>query len=548
MLPKIRIIDTPETSKLSMKKLVVLHRTDSFDDLQVLEFFQSMLVDVKVIPVEISRPYKCVMRNLLKFCYDNKPDVIVGLSDCALFAQQLHGYKKVLVNPVLHADWRMATIENMQFGGTTNFDKERSYIFFVDDDAQANSYNEYSESYKNVVKFPKGHGMQDLLETYIRPTVRKLLDEEPDKKNIDAVRTYELLAEISCGGRIGRAALLNLEDALDNILAEVATTFYSSYRDVKDIASEGFRKATRDFVFEHEEMPYTNYTKYLYERLYEYFEEDVKDKNFMIAANEGGRMTPVEAMTELAYFFTHSLEGTYENTVTYEAGTVWLEIYKKDKKNQDALSKQTNFYDAIPLLVNYERPKLNLLEMDMDEKIKIAVESADFTTSATTKALCCGIYQIYFEEKYHPLFIAYKVLVNDDNTLDASEKGIFFSLQDAEDAILDWTTNHREHLLCYVIRRVPRGEQFSDDFVKAARFEVGEQFVDDMMSKEFVYLPTGFRRKQNFNVGDEVKYICFDGGCLTLRNSSISQLSTNESNGICMSDDFQVPERYVFKI
>ena len=257
-----------------MKKLVVLHRTDSFDDLQVLEFFQSMLVDVKVIPVKISHPYKCVMRNLLKFCYDNKPDVIVGLSDCALFAQQLHGYKKVLVNPVLHADWRMATIENMQFGGTTNFDKEHSYIFFVDDDAQANSYNEYSESYKNVVKFPKGHGMQDLLETYIRPIVRKLLDEEPDKKNIDAVRTYELLAEISCGGRIGRAALLNLEDALDNILAEVATTFYSSYRDVKDIASEGFRKATRDFVFEHEEMPYTNYTKYLYERLYEYFEED----------------------------------------------------------------------------------------------------------------------------------------------------------------------------------------------------------------------------------------------------------------------------------
>ena len=531
-----------------MKKILVLYRNDFFDDLQVLEHLRSLLIGVKVVPVEISQPYKSVMRNLLKFCHDNKPDIIVGLSDCALFAQQLHGYKKVLVNPVLHADWRMATIENMQFGGTTNFDKEHSYIFFVDDDAQANSYNEYSESYKNVVKFPKGHGMQDLLETYIRPTVRKLLDEEPDKKNIDAVRTYELLAEISCGGRIGRAALLNLEDALDNILAEVATTFYSSYRDVKDIASEGFRKATRDFVFEHEEMPYTNYTKYLYERLYEYFEEDVKDKNFMIAANEGGRMTPVEAMTELAYFFTHSLEGTYENTVTYEAGTVWLEIYKKDKKNQDTLSKQSNFYDAIPLLVDYERPGLTLLEMDLDEKIKIAVESADFTTPAITNALCWGIHQIYIEEKYHPLFIAVKVLVNEDNCLDASEKGIFFSLQDAEDAILDWSTNNKEHLLCYVLRIVPRGEQFSDDFVKVAHFGEGEQYVDDMMSKEFVYMPTGFRRKQNFNIGDKVKYICFAGNYLTLRNSCISQLQTKDSNGICMCDGCQVPARYVFII
>lgn len=531
-----------------MKKLVVLHRADSFDDLQVLEHFRSMLIDVKVIPVEISRSYKCSMRNLLKFCYDIKPDVIVGLSDCALFAQQLHGYKKVLVNPVLHINWRMTTVESMQFGGITDFDREHSYIFFTEEDAQVNTRNEYSESYKNVVKYPQGLGMQKLLETYIRPIVKKLLDEEPDKKNIDAVRTNELLAEISCGGRVGRAALLNLEDALDNILAEVATTYYSSCRDVKEIASEGFRKATRDFVFEYEEMPYTNYTKYLYERLYFYFEEEVKDKNFLIAANEGGRMTPLEAMIELAYFFTHSIEGTYENTIAYEAGSEWLKLYKKDKKNQDALSKQTNFYDAIPLLVDYERPELVLLEMSMDEKFKIAIESADFTTPAITKALCGGLHQIYIEGKYHPLFIAYKVLVNDDNTLDASEKGVFFNQQGAEDAILDWTTNNRERLLCYVLRIVPRGEQFLDDFVKVAHYEEGEQLVDDMMSKEFVYMPTGFRQKQNFNIGDEVKYICFDGSSLTLHNSSISLLATKESNGICMKDGFQVPARYVFSI
>lgn len=531
-----------------MKKLVVLHRSDSFDDLQVLEHLQSLLIGVKIVPVEISHPYKSVMRNLLKFCYDNKPDVIVGLSDCALFAQQLHGYKKVLFNPVLHVNWRMTTVESMQFAGITDFDREHSYIFFVDDDAQTNSYNEYSENYKNVVKYPKGIGMQAQLDDYIRPTVRALLEEEPDKKNIDAVRTNELLAGISCGGRAGRAALMKLEDAFENILSEVAATFYSSYRDVKDIASEGFRRATREFVFDCEEMPYANYTKFLFGRLYDFFEEEVKMKNFMIAANEGREMPPLEAMTELAYFFTHSVEGTYENTVTYEAGTVWLEIYKKDKKNQDALSKQTNFYDAIPLLVDYERPELTLLEMDLDEKIKIAVESADFTTSATTKALCWGIHQIYIEEKYHPLFIAVKVLVNDNNTLDASEKGIFFNQQGAEDAILDWTTNNRERLLCYVLRIVPRGEQFLDDFVKVAHYEEGEQLVDDMMSKEFVYMPTGFRRKQNFNIGDEVKYICFTGNYLTLRNSCISQLQTKDSNGICMCDGCQVPARYVFTI
>lgn len=531
-----------------MKKILVLYRNESFDDLQVLENLKSMLIDVKVIPVEISCPYRRVMRNLLKFCFDIKPDVIVGLSDCAMFAQQLHGYKKVLVNPVLHVSWGMVTDEYMQLGGITDFDKEHSYIFFANEEVQVNAYNEYYDIYKHVIRYPKGIGMQNQLDDYIRPTVRKLLDEESDKKNIDAVRTNELLAEVSCGGRVGRAALLNLEDALDNILEEVATNFYSSYRDVKDIASEGFRKATREFVFDFEEIAYSNYTKFLYERLYFYFEEEVKMKNFLIAANEGGRMTPLEAMTELAYFFTHSLEKTYENTVAYEAGTEWLKLYKKDKKNQDDIACQSDFYDVIPLLVDYERPELLLLEMELDEKIKIAVESADFTTPATTKALCWGIYQIYLEEKYHPLFIAVKVLVNDDNTLDASEKGIFLNQQDAEDAILDWTTNNKEHLLCYVVRIVPRCEQFSDDFVKVTHYEVGEQFVDDMMSKEFVYLPTGFRREQNFNVGDEVKYICFDGTNHILRNSSISQLGSDESDGICMKDGFQVPERYVFPI
>ena len=66
--------------------------------------------------------------------------------------------------------------------------------------------------------------------------------------------------------------------------------------------------------------------------------------NFMIAANEGREMPPLEAMTELAYFFTHSVEGTYENTVTYEAGTVWLEIYKKDK----------NIFENVPASILFD--------------------------------------------------------------------------------------------------------------------------------------------------------------------------------------------------
>ena len=139
-----------------------------------------------------------------------------------------------------------------------------------------------------------------------------------------------------------------------------------------------------------------------------------------------------------------------------------------------------------------------------------------------------------------------KVVVNDDNTIDTSERGIYFSQDDAEKAILDWSTNNREHLLCYVMRLVPKREQFYDDFVKVAQHREGEHLVDDMICKEFVYQPTGFQRNFNFNIGDEVRYICFDGRTLTLQYSRITQLPTIERNFISLSDGNLVPSRYVF--
>ena len=98
------------------------------------------------------------------------------------------------------------------------------------------------------------------------------------------------------------------------------------------------------------------------------------------------------------------------------------------------------------------------------------------------------------------------------------------------------------------MRTVPRREQFFDDFVKVAHYVEGEHLVDDMKCKEFVYMPTGFRRKHNFSIGDQVKYINHDGKVTVLRQSCIVRLPTSEDEGICMSDGFQVPVRYVFPI
>jgi hypothetical protein len=526
-----------------MKKLVILHDISSYYDFQVLEHLQSMLNDVDVIPVEISYPYKYVMRNLHKFCYQVKPDAIIGLSAGAMFAQQMHGYRKILINPILHVSWECATIESVQFGGITKFDKDHTYVIFADKDAQSIAYNEYVKTYKNIVTYPDS-GIQELLDTHIRSLARKLLYEEFDKNNIDAVETKVLLAEISEGGRKGRAALYRLEDAMADVMEDVTTCYYNSFYDGRETAWEGFRKVTREFVFDIERMPYENYTKYLYEQLHTFFEEEVIERNFLIDANAGKNMNPVDAMRELAYLYTDAPKNSYEKALAYEAGVEWLKIYQNNAMSQ--IEKQTSFLEIIPSLIECEKiPEYDVVYIELEEKIRIAVEFSDFISPETAKALCWGINQIYDRKKRSPFFMISKVVVNDDNTIDTSERGIYFSQNEAEEAILDWSTNNRMHLLCYIMRIVPRRKQFSDDFVKVAE---GEPLSDDMICREFVYQPTGFQRKFNFNIGDEVRYICFDGRALTLQYSRITQLPTIERNFISLSDGNLVPSRYVFPI
>lgn len=525
-----------------MKKLVILHDISSYYDFQVLEHLQSMLNDVDVISVEISYPYKYVMRNLHKFCYQVKPDAIIGLSAGAMFAQQMHGYRKILINPILHVSWECATIESVQFGGTTNFDKEHTYVFFADQDIQSVAYKEYVKVYKNIVTYPIDLGMQELLDTHIRSLARKLLYEEFDKNNIDAVETKVLLAEISEGGRKGRAALYRLEDAMADVMEDVTTCYYNSFYDGRETAWEGFRKVTREFVFDIERMPYENYTKYLYEQLHTFFEEEVIERNFLIDANAGKNMNPVDAMRELAYLYTDAPKNSYEKALAYEAGVEWLKIYQNNAMSQ--IEKQTSFLEIIPSLIECEKiPEYDVVYLELEEKIRIAVEFSDFISPETAKALCWGINQIYDRNKRSPFFMISKVVVNDDNTIDTSERGIYFSQNEAEEAILDWSTNNRMHLLCYIMRIVPRRKQFSDDFVKVAE---GELLSDDMICSEFVYQSTGFQRKFSFNIGDEVRYICFDGRTLTLQYSRITQLPTIERNFISLSDGNLVPSRYVF--
>ena len=497
-----------------MKRILLIHDAKSSEVHQITDYLKRQLPDVGVMAPDLPNHPGKTMRFLNKLCYDSQPDVIIGVAMGANYAQHLHGYRKILINPK-----PKTKLEEDDNDGVTNFDKAHTYVY---------------EEWKSNSIFTR---------------VQALLNEETGKDELDARKTNALLAEISSGGRGGRAALLQLEDALMNILEEVSTHYYHSYYDVRDTTTEGFQKTTRDFVYDIEEIPYMNYIKFLYEGLHTFFVEDVKEKQFMIFAECGRKMDPKDALTLLAYQYYDFVDWRYDRTIAYDAAKQWLARYNKEYPEEIRWNEKSSFIEIIPYLVEdcdkSKLPKFHIGELDTEEEIDMILDLLECYDMETVQAICWGLNEKFWAEKRRICFILIKVIVMDDGTIDTSERGIFLDFGIAEAAMQDWTLSNRERLLCYIIRTVPRYEPFCNEMVKA--IPRGETLLDDLRFKEFVYMPSGFQRKQHFNVGDNVQYIFYNGKNANLRKSSIEEL-TNHENGILMSDGYMVPERYVFPI
>ena len=471
-----------------MKKILFLHGLGSSGATQTADYLRKKLPEVEVVSPDIPlHPHKA-MRFLNKLCYDLRPDVIIGTSMGAMFAQQMHGYRKILVNPAFHVSQimmndlgvkrftnlradgetkytitpalsdRYKEIEEDQFGGITEFDVKHTYAFFGTENTLVNGYDEYLQYYTNATKYPGGHALlHKWVKAYVLPSAQQLLAEETDNKELDAVKTYQMLADISGGGGLGRAALLNLENALIKILSNVATNYYEKLYDVRDVATDGFQKITREFVFDIEEIPNRNYTNFLYKGLQDYFQDEVKEKQFLIWAVAGRHLDPIDAMTRLAYMYLdHCGVSLGVRTIAYDAATEWLHFYNDMHPDELKWDKDAPFCDVIPYLVedcNKELlEKYDITYMEAEEEKDMAIEMLGLYDDDTMKALFWGLDRQFKSEKELFFYVLMKVLVEEDNSLDTTERAIYFEQANAESAMLDWTLNNRDHLLCYIIR------------------------------------------------------------------------------------------------
>lgn len=124
---------------------------------------------------------------LKELCELYKPELIIGTSMGGMFAQQLRGYKKILVNPAFHVSEFMRTqlgvhdflnsrkngetqyeitselcdnyqdIEAKQFAGITGYDIKNTYALFGNQDTLVHGYDEYIKNYRNAIWFEGEH-------------------------------------------------------------------------------------------------------------------------------------------------------------------------------------------------------------------------------------------------------------------------------------------------------------------------------------------------------------------------------------------------------
>ena len=571
-----------------MKKIIYLHGLGSSGATQTADYLRNKLPEVEVISPDIPLHSEEALQMLNKLCYELKPDVIVGTSMGAMYAQQLHGYKKILVNPAFHVSEIMRKnlgqnkwfnprndgqtefvideelcdlyqqMEESQFDGITEFDKKHTRAFFGTEDTLVNGYDEYMQNYTVATPYPGEHRLlQKWVKEFILPCIQELLEEERDNENVSAVRTNELLLSISDGGKRGRMAYYELLKAYTKLWVSVATNYYEGVGAVMEVAREGFQKIVKSYVYEYEDMPKKCFSKVLYQQLHEYFKSEVKRRRFNKLASEGSELDSLYAMRLLTRLYIENCGISLGiRTIAYYCGWKWLERYNDEHPEESRWDKDSPFDEVMPIICDDYKEELygdyDVTYIPCKEQISFVMPHCT-SDDDLTKALCWALHRQEREEHLKCLYLLIEVRLQENLQLDTTRRAIFYNKEDAEKEMEKWTEHGRRNLLCFVIRELPREREYKDEF-KVTTDSHTEPIIDADGLTEYIYMPTGFERKFTFKEGDAVEYIYYDRETRMLKKGRIVKTHSSDEGYYSIQSlepseqCVMVPSQYVFPL
>ena len=173
-----------------MKKIIYLHGLGPSGEDKTAVFLRMKLRHSVAVSPDIPLEPMAALQYLKDLCVDIAPDLVIGTAMGAMYAQQLKGYKKILVNPVFHPsevmrqnlginknlnsqqgggkDFEITPLliekyeemESRQFEGVTDEDRQQTYAFFGTEDNHVNNQEEYAQYYHHSILYPGSHRLQ----------------------------------------------------------------------------------------------------------------------------------------------------------------------------------------------------------------------------------------------------------------------------------------------------------------------------------------------------------------------------------------------------
>ena len=170
-----------------MKTLLYLHGLSSSGQSNTPNMLRKLLPDWNIVSPDIPIDPEEALCMLRRLCKEIAPDIVLGTSMGGMFAQQMHGYRKILVNPAFHVSEFMRqnlgvqtffsprkdgateyeitselcdaykAMESQQFDGILPQDKNITMALFGTEDDLVDGRKEYYQYYSRGTLFEGGH-------------------------------------------------------------------------------------------------------------------------------------------------------------------------------------------------------------------------------------------------------------------------------------------------------------------------------------------------------------------------------------------------------
>lgn len=192
-----------------MNKVIYFHGFGSSGEGSTVRTLSELLPDWTVIAPDIPVDPKEALPFLKELCAKEQPDVVVGTSMGGMYAQQMRGFKRICVNPSFNISKRkhilregtfeffnprkngqttftitseiiahFAEMEERQFDGITNEDRENVYGLFADNDTTVNCEDTFRQHYKNVIHFHGEHRLnRQVIEEVLLPLIKDMTND-----------------------------------------------------------------------------------------------------------------------------------------------------------------------------------------------------------------------------------------------------------------------------------------------------------------------------------------------------------------------------------